>query len=288
MKPKHIKNLLLTEIKTVSNNFARYCYEPQRNFSRNRKLSFETIIKSIIGMESKSLTNELLDFFNSSPDTPSASAFIQQRSKIKPEALETIFKGFTNKILKQPLTDLPVLAIDGSDIQIATNPNDETSYFPGANGQKPYNLLHLNALYDLEQHLYVDAIIQGRMNLNEHSALQEMIDHSSVPKALVIADRGYESYNNMAHIQEKGWFFLIRIKDGKTGIKDGLDLPKNDEFDVDISLKLTRKQTNEIKELLKDKNNYRFLPKTTPLDYLPAKSRKADPVQFYELKFRIV
>ena len=288
MKPKHIKNLLLTEIKTVSNDFDMYCYEPQRNFTRNRKLSFETVIKSIIGMESKSLTNELLDFFNSSPDTPSASAFIQQRSKIKPEALETIFKGFTNKILKQPLTDLPVLAIDGSDIQIATNPNDETSYFPGANGQKPYNLLHLNALYDLEQHLYVDAIIQGRMNLNEHSALQEMIDRSSVPKALVIADRGYESYNNMAHIQEKGWFFLIRIKDGKMGIKDGLDLPKNDEFDVDISLKLTRKQTNEIKELLKDKNNYRFLPKTTPLDYLPAKSRKADPVQFYELKFRIV
>ena len=147
MKPKHIKNLLLTEIKTVSIDFDRYCYEPQRNFSRNRKLSFETVIKSIIGMESKSLTNELLDFFNSSPDTPSASAFIQQRSKIKPEALETIFKGFTNKILKQPLTDLPVLAIDGSDIQIATNPNDETSYFPGANGQKPYNLLHLKQFH---------------------------------------------------------------------------------------------------------------------------------------------
>lgn len=288
MKPKHIKKLLLTEIKAVSIDFDRYCYEPQRNFSRNRKLPFETVIKSIIGMESKSLTNELLDFFNSSSDTPSASAFIQQRSKIKPEALKAVFNGFTNKILKQSLTDLPVLAIDGSDIQIATNPNDETSYFPGTNGQKPYNLLHLNALYDLEQHLYVDAIIQGRMNLNEHNALQEMIDHSSIPKALVIADRGYESYNNMAHIQEKGWFFLIRIKDGKTGIKEGLDLPKADEFDVDISLKLTRKQTNEIKELLKDKNHYRFLPKVTQFDYLPKKSRKADPVQFYELKFRIV
>ena len=288
MKPKHIKKLLLTEIKAVSIDFDRYCYEPQRNFSRNRKLSFETVIKSIIGMESKSLTNELLDFFNSSSDTPSASAFIQQRSKIKPEALKAVFNGFTNNILEQSLTDLPVLAIDGSDIQIATNPNDETSYFPGTNGQKPYNLLHLNALYDLEKHLYVDAIIQGRMNLNEHNALQEMIDRSSIPKALVIADRGYESYNNMAHIQEKGWFFLIRIKDGKTGIKEGLDLPKADEFDVDISLKLTRKQTNEIKELLKDKNHYRFLPKVTQFDYLPEKSRKADPVQFYELKFRIV
>ena len=50
------------------------------------------------------------------------------------------------------------------------------------------------------------------MNFNEHSALQEMVDNSLLSQALVIADRGYESYNNMAHFQEKGWFFLIRIK----------------------------------------------------------------------------
>ena len=92
------------------------------------------------------------------------------------------------------------------------------------------------------------------MNWNEHKALQEMVDKSDIQKALVIADRGYESYNNMAHIQEKGWFFLIRIKDGKTGIKEGLLLPKENEFDVDICLKLVRKQTNQIKELLKDNN----------------------------------
>lgn len=51
-------------------------------------------------------------------------------------------------------------------------------------------------------------IIQGKLNTNEHSALQEMVDNSKIPKALVIADRGYESFNNMAHIQEKGCFFL--------------------------------------------------------------------------------
>ncbi len=34
-------------------------------------------------------------------------------------------------------------------------------------------------------------------------ALQEMVDRSPIPKALVIADRGYESYHSMAHIQEK-------------------------------------------------------------------------------------
>ena len=115
-----------------------------------------------------------------------------------------------------------------------------------------------------------------------------MVDKSDIQKALVIADRGYESYNNMAHIQEKGWFFLIRVKDGKAGIKDGLLLPEENEFDVDICLKLVRKQTNEIKELMKDKNKYRFIPHNASFDYLQEKTRKADPVIFYELKFRVV
>ena len=76
------------------------------------------------------------------------------------------------------------------------------------------------------------------MNTNEHAALQEMVDRSNIPKALLMADRGYESCNNMTHIQEKGWFFLIRIRDGK-GMKNVFELPDEESFDVDISLKLT-------------------------------------------------
>jgi len=103
----------------------------------------------------------------------------------------------------------------------------------------------------------------------------------------VIADRGYESYNNMAHLQEKGWKFLIRIKDGNTGIKSSLDLPETADFDVSVQLLITHKNTKEIKELCKDKNRYRYIPTTTPFDYLPA-SKYKEPAQFYELKFRNV
>ena len=288
MKPKHIKDVLLSEIRAVAAKSEEFCYDPHRDFTRKRKLSFESMLKNIIGIGSKSLTNEMIDLFQASSEMPSASAFVQKRAKIKPEALKSVFDRFTQKMLTMPSDEMKILAVDGSDIQIATNPQDKSSYFQGTNEQKPYNLLHLNALYSLDQHIYVDTIIQGRWDWNEHAALQTMVDHSNIPKALVIADRGYESYNNMAHIQEKGWSFLIRIKDGKTGIKEGLVLPNKDEFDVDISLKLTRKQTNEIKELLKDKNHYRFIASTTPFDYLPQKSRKYDPVRFYELSFRVV
>lgn len=288
MKPKYLKKLLLSEIKAVAEKSDNFCIDSSRNFSRKRKLPFETVVKTIIGMESKSLTNELIDVFDSKPDFPSASAFVQQRSKIKVEAFKAIFDGFTSSIYKDIDSEMHLLAVDGSDIQIATNPNDLSSFHPGTNGQKPYNLLHLNALFDLKQKIYTDAVIQGRMDWNEHNALQEMVDRSNIRKALVIADRGYESYNNMAHIQEKGWNFLIRIKDGRNGIKEGLVLPELDEFDKKISLKLTRKQTKKTKELFKDKNHYKFIPSTTTFDYLPQKSKKHDPAEFYTLNFRIV
>ena len=288
MKPKHLKKLLLSEIKTVSAKANEFCVSAGKDFSRRRKLSFETVVKILIGMENKSLSNELITAFDAKPEMPSTSAFAQQRYKIKPEAFKAIFDGFTSHLVTDTPTDFRILAVDGSDIQTATNPNDLTSYHPGTNGQKPYNLFHLNALYDLNNHIYTDAIIQGKKDLNEHRALQDMVDSSKIPKALVIADRGYESFHSMAHIQEKGWLFLIRVKDGSNGIKEGLDLPETDCFDVDISLKLTRKKTNAVKELFKDKNHYRSVSSTQPFDYLPLKNRKSDPVIFYEIRFRIV
>lgn len=288
MKPNYLKNLLLSEIKSISEKPEDYCVSPGKDFTRHRKLSFETVIKTTIGMESGSLTNEIIDAFNAESNLPSTSAFVQQRYKIKPEAFKSVFDGFTSRIIDVNQKDTRVLAVDGSDVQIATNPDDLSSFHPGSNERKPYNLLHLNAFFDLNQKIYTDAIIQGRMDWNEHSALQNMVDRSNIRKALVIADRGYESYNNMAHIQEKGWYFLIRIKDGKTGIKDGLAIPESDEFDELISLKLTRRQTKETRNLLKDKNHYRFIPSTTNFDYLTQKSRKHDPVEFYMLDFRIV
>ena len=53
-------------------------------------------------------------------------------------------------------------------------------------------------------------------------------------------------------------------------------------------MKLTNKQSNEVKELLKDKNHYRHITNSIRFDYLPRTSRKYDPAVFFELHFRIV
>ena len=212
-----------------------------------------------------------------------------RRSTILPEAFESLFHDFSRSVDENKLyRGIRLLAVDGSDLQIAANPKDPDSYYPGVNGQRAYNLLHINAMYDLHQHIYVDALVQKSRKADESAALTAMIDRSAIESALLLADRGYESYNNLAHIQEKGWNFLIRIKDGTAGIASGLALPAADEFDVPFHLKLTNKQSNEVKELLKDKNHDRHITNTIRFDYLPRTSRNYDPAVFFELHFRIV
>ena len=62
------------------------------------------------------------------------------------------------------------------------------------------------------------------------------MERSSLNKAILIADRGYENYNVMAHAINKGWKFVVRIKDkNSNGIASGLNLPKTDIFDIDLS-----------------------------------------------------
>ena len=286
---KTAKKTLMRAISETEKKKEQFIRRPGKDFTRKRKLPFSHMLLSTIGMAGESLTNELMNFFHCSPDMATAAAFIQQRGKIKSEAFAYLFRLFTDQISTKKLyRGYRLLAVDGSDLQTQTDSNDLDAYYPGTNGQRPYNLHHLNAMYDLLARFYVDAAIQKSHCMNECSALVKMVDRSTIHKAIVTIDRNYECHNVMAHIQEKGWFYLIRVKDGATGLKSSLALPTTDEFDLFVDLQLTRKQTNEAKALLKLKNQYRFVPATSVFDFLPVKNRKKEPMLCYSLPFRIV
>ena len=56
-----------------------------------------------------------------------------------------------------------------------------------------------------ESQLYLDAVIQNGREENKSQSLVEMVDRSKLAEPVIlIADRGYEPYNNMAHIEQKG------------------------------------------------------------------------------------
>lgn len=288
MTPEKVKSILQHEIDSM--NPSEYALNPKKNFSRSRKLPFHSLITTILHMEGKSLNNELISMFPHANDTPSPSAFVQQRNKLKPGTFDSLFRSFVSstEAANKPKTlhGMRLLAVDGSSLHIPTDTSHKESL---VEYQKPYNMLHLNAMYDLMQNTYVDVTIQNCHEMNEKAAFIEMVDRSPIEKALVMADRNYESYNIFAHVVEKGWFFLIRVKDiGSHGIAKGLELPDSDSFDESIELNLTRRRTKAVRELFSDKNRYKFLSPTAPFDYLQLHNRKEEPIKSYPLSFRIV
>lgn len=118
--------------------------------------------------------------------------------------------------------------------------------------------------------------------MNEHKALVSMIEKSEIlGKVIVIADRGYESFNNIAHFQEKNWNYIIRSKESY-GIK--YEIPDSDEFDIETTITLTRRKTKDTMALLQENPyRYRFIQPHTTFDYILSRENK-----MYDLKLRIV
>ena len=265
-----------------------FCKDPNTNFTRNRKLPFRKVISFLLAMEGGTLGTQLLRHFGYSVNIPSASAFVQQRNKLNTEAFPSLFSLFVKKTdICKSYKGLRLIAADGSDFRTPSDSSDPDSYFPGTSIQSSYNLLHLDAMYDLLQHTYTDVTLLGKRIANERNSLCKMVDRSHLSNVLLLADRGYEGFNLMAHIQEKDWKYLIRIQDvvNSYGIASGLDLPNTEEFDLFIDLSLTKMQTKEVQSLCKNRNLFKRIHSS--FDFLPENYKTGTPV-FYKLPFRIV
>ena len=282
--PRDVKDTLDRLIREIAEDTPLCARNPARDFTRKRKLPVEKMLSILLGMGKEALPDELTAYFDYAADAASAPAFVQQRAKLRPEAMETLFRRFAGAFPNDRLyRGYRLLATDGCDVRIPLNPADAETFFPGSNGQKPFNITKISALYDLMGRVYEDALVEGKTVANENKMLVKMIKRSDIHHPVILlGDRNFECWDNLAQLQEKGWNYVIRVKEYK-GIVSGLDLPDTDEFDMRVNLSLTRKQTKAVKVLLKDRNRYRYIPSCVrcgPLD--------ESTWPFYTLHFRIV
>ena len=82
--PNTLKRSLLNTISQMQEEPPRYTPAPQRNFTRNRKLPFEKLCRTVLSMSGQSLHVELQRQFRYKPAAATASAFVQQRGKLFP------------------------------------------------------------------------------------------------------------------------------------------------------------------------------------------------------------
>lgn len=282
--PRSIKYNLDQSIQKLLWNREKFVNNPRKDFVRNRKLSLKTVVELLITMGAGSQNKELLEFFKFDASLPTASAFIQQRNKLKPSALLFILQEFSKSFQKiKKYKGYRLLAVDGSKVPIFRDPSDKDTFVVLNQYSDGLNFLHVNALYDICNKLYLDATIQAYREFSEFRGLIEMIKRSPLSeKVILIADRGYEAYNNLAHLHEKGWKYVIRVKacDIGKGILSKAELPIGQEFDEIVSVLMTRRQTNEVKSAPK---LYRFIAQHSTFDFLPIGSKET-----YQLTFRVV
>ena len=121
-----VSDSLKNHISELANNPCLFLRNPNVDFSRKRKIDFKTFIGIMMNSGGATMSKELLDFFDFNKNTPSVSAFTQQRSKVLPEAFEYLFKSFTDDNL--PTTNnyhgYRLIACEGSNLTIATNQKD--------------------------------------------------------------------------------------------------------------------------------------------------------------------
>ena len=101
-----LRERLFSIIRRLGEEPERYARKPGRDFTRKQALTPAVLIRLILVMDEKSIWKGLLGHFRRRIDTPSASAFVQQRQKLLPSALEDLFHRFSDQLRPQNKTRL--------------------------------------------------------------------------------------------------------------------------------------------------------------------------------------
>ena len=284
--PHIIPKILLQILQKIQQNPEPFVMKPRKDFTRRRSFSLMDVLLSILTMGPHKTKKELYHYFSPlNRHVPYNSAFSQQRAKLNNTVFPFILASFNNALpFRKKLKGFHAIGIDGSDVNIPADIRDCATFIPYNSRDGGYHQLHINAAFDLCEERFVDIAIQPRREFNETDAACDLVDRNPLDgKCLYFCDRGYESFNLMAHIIEKEQFFLIRAKDISSTVSPyhHLSLPDDDMFDIDIKFSITR----SYKKVFKDNpQTYKIFPSNVRFDYIAPEDKEST----YSLSFRLI
>ncbi|MBR6268628.1 MAG: IS4 family transposase [Selenomonadaceae bacterium] len=291
--PTYVKHCLLAAISQMTARKDEFVKQPGRDFSRNRKISLDHLVFFLVGAEASTMQFELQKFSFLFPESlsglPSCSAMFQRRSKLSRDAMPAVFAGFNKQFPTKLTNGLHLLAVDGTQINIAYDLKDrENHHFSHQWYVRGYNDLHMVALQDLGTQKYLDAIIQNGTEKNEHAALCELVQRSSLPleKTVLAADRGFASFNFFLHAEQVGCHYVVRANDAYVrNLLGSASLP--DALDTHIKLYLTRSRATGFRKHPEHPELYRVISSRTTFDFIEPGAQEEIPVSLRIVRFQL-
>ena len=204
----------------------------EKDFSRERKLSFKDLFFIILGFSRTSLQTELDRFFkqesllNGKTITLSKSAFSQSRAKFSHKAFiemnDIILNDFeTNALVKNTWKGKRLIAIDGSDLILPNSPSLKMHFgFYKNQNQLETSGAKMSVAYDVCNQLIISTVI-GRINIDKEAReivksdeKTQVIEHLKKLNPLtdiLIFDRGYPALWLFALLEKEGFKYCFRL-----------------------------------------------------------------------------
>lgn len=271
------QSCLLDAARSRDSSLAR----PLHDFSRSSPLSLHKTLLLPFLFDHDSIDLSLVRWNHTMNVDVLPSAVTASRLKIRSDAYINIFNAFNRKSESTFLfKGRRILGVDGSDqaiygtsshssdcLDADSSENSDPYLGKTRNGHKR-RFCHINSLYDCLENTYVDFVLQPGSQTNEDEALLELCEslNPTSQKAIICADRGYQSLMSFYRLEKMGHNFAIRIMDqnSKGCFTRDFNLPDQEVYDLTHDLLLSR--DHKVKLL-------RRMGETRPIKYIASHDR---------------
>ncbi|MBQ3441895.1 MAG: IS4 family transposase [Selenomonadaceae bacterium] len=230
--------VLKSILKEMDNNKKQYVVNPQKDFTRNRKVTFYDMMWFLLFIGANSMSEEIRKAFNNKDFSYiSDAAILKSRSKIKILSFKQLFHKFNDTLEKaKKYKAYRVLAVDGSDFSSLYSADSE--YATISNQYGGANRMHVNFAYDILNRNFLDCVIEAKNKADERKGAVKMLTTlAESEKILAIMDRGYDGLKVFEHCNRiPNLNYLIRIRSGMT--KEIKSLPDK-ELDLDLKFEVS-------------------------------------------------
>jgi hypothetical protein len=217
-KGVNILDIIKNRINSI--DFMNKSKNSEKDFTRNRKLPFSSLILFMINLIKQTLQKELTNFISlisSSKENITKSAFCQSRKKLKAEAFidlnDTLVEAFYKDGNYKKWNEFRLLAIDGTCLILPQSNEIINDFGFARNHLNPNSIIPMatiSSYYDLLNGIIVDSQID-QYKISEFMLALGHLDKVG-KKDLIIFDRGYAATWFFIYMNLKKVDYIVRIQ----------------------------------------------------------------------------